>query len=189
MDARLYRCRRMPHLVRLASVLSIGLAGCASAPSPGPVKPGTEGDTSYRSVSKDDLQHYPLAIGQVSTGAAPREHPAPAYPPTLLDQRLPPREVEARLIVNEEGRVSEVRIAEEAQADADTHLFDDAVRAAAMQWIFEPLRINQWAADANGNTHEVSSEARPFSMDYVFRFAWKDGKPVTDASAPARTSK
>jgi hypothetical protein len=189
MDAWLHRGRRMYHLVCWAGALCVGLAGCASAPSPGSAKPGTEGDTSYRSIAKDDLQHYPLALGQVSTGAIPHEHPAPAYPPTLLDLRLPPREVGARLIVNEEGRVSEVRIDDEARADPDTRLFDAAVRAAAMQWTFEPLRISQWAADANGNTHEVSSEARPFSMDYVFHFAWKDGRPVTDASAPARTSK
>jgi TonB family protein len=168
--------------------LTGSLAGCASAPA-APPKPTTEGDTSYRSVAKDDLQHYRLALGEVSTGAIPHDHPAPVYPAALLDQRLPPREVEARVIVDEVGRVSDVRIADEAGADPATRLFDEAVRAAAMQWTFEPLRVSQWAADANGNTHEVGHEARPFSTDYVFRFAWKDGKPVADASVSSPSSK
>ncbi|PXV55401.1 TonB family C-terminal domain-containing protein [Dyella jiangningensis] len=165
------------------ALLAMGLAGCASTPPAGPSRPGTQG------VARNDLQHYPLALGQVSTGAVPREQPAPVYPPSLLDRRLPPREVLARLIVDEQGRVSEVRMAGEAPADADTRLFDEAVRAAVMQWRFEPLRVNQWAADAGGNTHVVGSETRPFSMDYVFRFAWKDGKPVTDASASPHSPK
>lgn len=164
------------------------LAGCASVQQAVPAKPATEADTSYRSVAKADIQHYQLALGEVSTGAVPSSHPAPDYPATLLDQRLPPLEVEARLIVDEEGKVSEVRIADEERADAHTRLFDEAIRTAAMQWTFEPLRISQWASDANGNTHQVGSEARPFSLDYVFRFAWKDGKPVTDTSASPRAT-
>ncbi|MET3653714.1 hypothetical protein [Dyella japonica] len=167
----------------LLVTLGMTLVGCASVQPSAPSRPTTEGDTSYRAVAKDDMQHYQLALGEISTGAVPSSHPAPVYPVALLDQRLPPQEVEAVLVVDEAGKVAEVRIAEEQQADARTRLFDDAVRAAAMQWTFEPLRISQWASDANGNTHEVGSEARPFSLDYVFRFAWKDGKPLTDASA------
>lgn len=166
----------------LPLTLGMALAGCASVQPSTSSKSSTEGDTSYRAVAKGDMQHYQLALGQISTGAVPWSHPAPVYPEALLDERLPPQEVEALLVVNEAGKVAEVRIAEEQQADARTKLFDDAVRAAAMQWTFEPLRISQWASDADGNTHEVSSEARSFSLDYVFRFAWKDGKPVTDAS-------
>lgn len=163
--------------------LALALAGCAGTPAAGPPKPSTEGDTSYRAVAKDDLKHYQLALGQVASGATPLEHPTPVYPPALLGQRLQPQEVAARLIVDETGKVTEVRMVDEAQASPETRLFDEAVRAAAMQWVFAPLHVSQWAADADGNTHEVGSEERPFSMDYVFRFAWKDGKPVTDASA------
>jgi hypothetical protein len=171
------------------TALGMALAGCASQPPQAALKPTTEGDTSYRAVYKDDTKHYQLALGQVSTGAVPWEHPAPVYPEALLAERLPAQEVQAQLIVNEQGKVAEVRMADEAQADPATRLFDEAVRTAAMQWTFEPLRISQWAADANGNTHEVGSEARPFSADYVFLFAWKDGKPVADASAAPRPSK
>ena len=167
----------------LLAALTVSLAGCANAPRTTSSRPSTEGDTSYRSVAKDDMQHYQLAMGEISTGATPWHRPSPPYPAALLDQRLPPQEVEATLVVNEAGKVVEVRITDEAQADAQVRLFDQAVRETAMQWTFEPLRFSQWAADANGNSHEVSSERRPFSLDYVFRFAWKDGKPVADASA------
>jgi hypothetical protein len=169
----------------LPAALIVSLAGCADAPHTTSSKPSTEGDTSYRAVAKDDMQHYQLAMGEISTGAIPWHHPSPPYPAALLDQRLPPQEVQATLVVNEAGKVVEVRIADEAQADAQVRQFDQAVRETAMQWTFEPLRFSQWAADANGNSHEVSTEARPFSLDYVFRFAWKDGKPVADASAVA----
>ncbi|QNK03763.1 hypothetical protein H8F01_09245 [Dyella telluris] len=140
-------------------------------------------------MARDDIKHYQLALGQVAIGAVPRENPAPGYPAPLLDRRLPPREVEARLIVDETGKVTEVRIADETQADADTRLFDDAVREAALRWVFAPLHVSQWASDADGNEHEVSAEERPFSVDYVFRFAWKDGKPVSDASASAHVTR
>ncbi|WP_229238299.1 hypothetical protein [Dyella amyloliquefaciens] len=170
-------------------ILALALASCANTPPARPARPTTEGDTSYRATAKNDLRHYQLALGQVATGAVPRDHPAPIYPPSLLEQRLPPQEVEALLIVDEAGKVTEVRMAGEAKANADTRLFYAAVRAAAMQWAFTPLHVTQWAADADGNTHETGSEERPFSMDYVFRFAWKDGKPVTDASAPPHVTR
>ncbi|WP_266151057.1 hypothetical protein [Dyella halodurans] len=142
------------------------------------------GETSYRERATAGMQHYQLALGEISAGATPLLHPAPVYPPALLAARLPPQEVEALLVVDTEGKVNDVRIADEAQADPQQRLFAQAVRTAAEQWTFEPLRISRWAADANGNPHEVDSEARPFSLHYVFHFAWKDGKPVTDASAP-----
>ena len=168
----------------LAAIATV-LAGCATAPAPAPARPSPQGDTSYRAVAKDGMQHYQLAMGEISTGAVPSAHAAPIYPPALLSSGLPPVDVEVLLIVGAEGKVSEVRIADEAQVDPQGRLFADAVRAAAMQWTFEPLLISRWAADANGNEHRVDSDARPFSAAYVFRFAWKDGKPVTDASAAA----
>ena len=187
MDVMRRRCSDIRRTL-LAGVASAVLTACASTPTPAPARPSTEGDTSYRAVAKERMQHYPLALGEISTGAALQDHLAPIYPPSLLDARLPPQEVEALLIVDTEGRVSEVRIAGEAQADPQRRLFDDAVRAAAMQWVFEPLHFSQWAADANGNTHEVSSDTRPFSQDYVFRFAWKNGQPVTDAGVSAKAT-
>jgi hypothetical protein len=158
----------------LSATMSALLAACASSPS------GSIRDHAATTVT---MQHYPLALGEISTGATPRKQPMPVYPSDLLDERLAPVEVAARLIVDTEGKVSEVHIDGEDQAAPQQRQFAEAVRTAAMQWSFEPLRITPWAADANGNTHGVGSQARSFSLEYVFRFAWKDGKPVTEAHA------
>jgi len=157
-------------LLAAAAVTAL-LAACVGAPT------GTNGHPST------SMQHYPLALGEITTGGMPRDHAAPPYPPGLLDARLPPQAVRATLLVDTAGKVSEVRIEGEGQANPQQRQFDDAVRGAVMHWSFEPLRASQWAADASGNAHDVGSQARPFSLDYVFRFAWRDGKPVTEASA------
>ncbi|WP_198670274.1 hypothetical protein [Dyella sp. C9] len=170
-------------------LLPVLLAACASNPSAAPTSPRTGADTSYHAADQGDVAHYELALGQVSSGAVAQDRPPPVYPPSLLDLRLPSREVSARLFVDTQGKVSEVRIEGEAQADAQQRLFDAAVRAAALQWTFAPLTVSQWAADANGNSHVVSSEARPFSVDLVFRFAWKDGRPVTGVDAAVPTGR
>ncbi len=190
MDASLQRrFGPAPYLGGALTSAALLLAGCASSPSakPEPFLPIAE--TSYQARAKDGMQHYQLALGEISTGAVAKHQPAPAYPPELLAARLPPQEIEALLIVGSGGKVSEVRIADEAQADPQQRLFALAVRTAAEQWTFEPLHISRWAADANGNSHEVDGEARPFSVHYVFHFAWKDGRPVTDVSAPADGSR
>jgi hypothetical protein len=159
------------------------LAACATTPSSSfpPANPPPEGEPASRAAAIDQMRHYELALGETSMGAVPRGHSAPIYPAALLATRLPPQEVDAVLVVDAAGKVSEALMAGEAQADPQRRQFMAAVRAAAMQWTFEPFRVSQWAADANGNSHPVDSETRPFRVGYVFHFAWKDGKPVTDA--------
>jgi hypothetical protein len=71
----------------------------------------------------------------------------------------------------------------EQQADASRHAFIDAVRAAALQWQFQPLSISRWAADADGNSHVVDSGTRPFSLTYVFRFECHAGQSSVSAAA------
>ena len=155
------------------------IAGCAGTPHVGADPRAAAGPT----------RHVALALGETRTGGTPLTQPAPVYPPALLDRRLPPRDIQANLAVNEQGKVFAVRVEDDDPSDPQSRLFDEAVRAAALRWIFEPLRVAHWAADADGNTHDVGDEERPFSMDYVFHFGWKDGKPVTDASASARNPK
>lgn len=166
-------------LTLLAAVSVLGLVACASTPPATAARPPPASGNSGRIT----VQHYPLALGEISTGAVLREHPSPVYPPSLLDAQLPPEEVQARLVVDTQGRTREVQIAGELAADPQRKLFDEAVRDATLQWTFDPQPITQWAADANGNTHQVGSEARPFGMDLLFRFAWKNGQPAVDVSA------
>jgi hypothetical protein len=124
---------------------------------------------------------YKLAIGDVATGANVFQRVTPIYPAGQLAACPVPREVEALLIVDQAGKVSEVRVAGEAQADANRRSFIAAVRAAAMQWRFNPLQVQHWAADADGNSQVVDSETKPFSWTYVFRFECHAGKAAVSS--------
>jgi hypothetical protein len=166
---------------RATTALTLGLllAACARQQV---VQPSAahQGEASYRALDDTHMAHYQLALGSTSSGAAPIEHPAPAYPSTLLARCPPPVSLRALLIVGTDGKVDEVRV---QPAPGVAGAFADAVRAAALQWRFEPLQISRWAADANGGTHTVETVAKPFSLPYEFRFACHDGKPQTGSSA------
>ena len=159
------------------------LAACATTQNAKPSASPATGETSWREASTPDMAHYLLALGEVSSGATPIQRVTPVYPVDQLATCPPPQEVQALLVVDPAGKVSEVRVVNEAQADADRRQFITAARAAALQWQFSPLQINHWAADANGNSHVVDSETKPFSLGYVFRFACHDGKSAISSSA------
>lgn len=131
------------------------------------------------------MTHVPLALGQVATAPQALAQPMPEYPPALVASRLPSTDVEARIVVDARGQVTDVAIAGDAQADAVQRAFNEAVRNAVMRWTFTPAQVSRFAADANGNPHEVDSEARPFTLAYRFRFAWRENGPVVDAVALA----
>lgn len=158
----------------LPSALLGALAGCAT-PSRTPPPPPT-GDASWHMVAPPGTVRYQLAMGEVSSGATPFRRVTPTYPDDQLAACPPPQDVQAQLIVDEAGKVDEVRIADEAHADEGRRRFIAATRAAALQWQFNPLTIDHWAADADGNSHVVDSKARPFSLDFVFRFECHAGR-------------
>lgn len=134
-------------------------------------------------VEAPDTQHYQLALGETASGANAIERVTPTYPPALLKTCPALVDVQARLIVDEAGHVSHVQVANDAQATPDRHRFIDAVRAAASQWTFEPLQIEHWAADANGDSHEIDRRTKPFSLDYVFSFRCSAGKAQVSSGA------
>ncbi|WP_082547637.1 hypothetical protein [Rhodanobacter sp. Soil772] len=164
------------------SGLLLTLVGCATTP-PLPPPPSATGEASWRAVVPPGTTRYQLALGEVSSGGTPFQRVTPAYPPSLLARCPPPQEVPALLIVDGQGKVGEVRVTGEAQADAGRHAFIDAVRVAALQWQFSPLTIDHWAADADGNSHVVDSETKPFSLSYVFRFECHGGKSSVSTEA------
>lgn len=132
------------------------------------------------------MARYQLALGEVSSGATPFQRVTPIYPVDQLATCPSPQEVQevqALLIVDQTGKVNEVRVVDEAQANANRRKFTTAVRVAALQWQFNPLLINRWAADADGNSHVVDSETEPFSLSYVFRFECHAGKSVVSSAA------
>ena len=161
------------------------LAGCAT-PEHMP-QPPAKGDASSRQVVPKDTVRYPLAMGEVSSGGTPTQRVAPVYPGDQLAACPPPQEVQALLIVDKAGKVSDVRgiVVDDWSATPSWQRFFAAVRTAALQWRFAPLQVEHWAADANGNSHMVDSETKPFRLGYVFHFECHDGKPVVSSSAAA----
>jgi hypothetical protein len=135
------------------------------------------------------MVRYPLALGEVSSGATPIRRVAPVYPAGRLAACPPAQQVQAQLIVDQAGKVSEVRVVDEAQADANRRPFIAAVRAAALRWQFNPLQVSRWAADADGNSHVVDEVTKPFSLGYEFRFECHAGQPSvsTEASGAAHS--
>lgn len=130
------------------------------------------------------MVRYQLAMGRVSSGTTPVRRVTPIYPAGQLAACPPLREVKALLIVDRAGKVSEVRVPDEAQADASRRAFITAVRVAALQWRFNPWQVSRWAADAEGNSHLVDEETKPFSRGYAFRFECRAGQPSVSAEAP-----
>lgn len=178
------RMRRMRGYGALACVLM--LAACSVAPVR---KPPPKTDVSYEAVADKHLKHYHLEPAQTPQMPAQYpDNPAPVYPPALVSQGMPPVDVTALLIVDAQGRVTAVRIDAEATDDATRKAFDDAVRTAALQWRFIPLRIATWETDAQGNEHRVRADPKPFSQIYRFHFEVQDGQPVVRAGAPVASS-
>ena len=161
------------------------LTGCAS--SPHIVPPPSRGDTSWGMVVPPGTTRYHLALGDVSTGATPFRRVMPIYPASPLAACLPPQQVQAQLIVDKTGTVSDVRGMVMDEASPHWQQFLAAVRVAALQWRFTPLQIEHWAADANGNMHEVDSETKPFSLIYVFRFECHAGQPTVSGEVQGMT--
>lgn len=155
------------------------LAGCAQVSKPPVAVPGV-GSASYRSADNTGLAHYELALGQVAMGATLQAHEPPEYPSSELVACPARIELPTRVIVGPEGGVSEVRM-QPAPAERP---FADAVRQAVRRWLYSPLTITRWAADADGTSHAVDSEAKPFSLDYVFTFRCEHGH-ATVSSGPA----
>lgn len=169
-----------------AGLLSI-LAGCATTPHAASSMPSPTGEASWRPVAAPGMVRYRLAMGQVSSGATPIRRVTPIYPARQLAACPPPQDVQVSLIVDQAGKVSEVRVPDEAQAGASRRPFIAAARAAALQWRFNPLQVSRWAADAEGNSHVVDEETKPFSRGYAFRFECRAGRPSvsTEASGAA----
>lgn len=167
------------------ALLGTVLAACATMQHTNPPAPSATGEASWREVSTPGMVRYQLALGQVSSGGTPSQRVTPSYPADQLAACPSPQEVQALLIVGQTGKVSEVRVVDEAQADANRRPFIAAVRVAALQWQFNPLQVSHWAADADGNSHVVYDEAKPFSLSYVFRFECHAGH----ASVSTETSR
>lgn len=157
-------------LLAAALLAAALLAGCAHTVRKPSAEPGI-GSASYRTANDTGLAHYNLALGQIATGATLEAHDPPAYPDAMLTACPARVELPARVIVGTQGNVDEVRM----NPPATQQPFADAVRRAVQGWRYTPLTITRWAADADGISHPVDTEAKPFSLDYVFTFRCEHG--------------
>ncbi|MGO4702923.1 hypothetical protein [Dyella sp. 2RAB6] len=164
------------------------LAACSHVP-PQASASRPQGDATWHAVMVPaGTARYELALGEVSSGAAPDRRVTPVYPAALLARCPPPEEVRALLVVSAAGKVDDVRVDDAASADADRRLYIEAVKTAAIQWSFLPLKVERWAADANGESHVVDSRTRPFSLAYDFHFECYGGAArVTTGDAASAT--
>jgi TonB family protein len=153
--------------VLLAGLLGVLGVGCESVPK----KPETrsvyasDGDVSAQQLQSPASERYPIesdvtyALPFPATGNA-----APQYPEGLLSSRLPPITVQARLIVDEGGAVTDATIVEGGIPPA----FAQSVRVAVQSWRFSPLKRRK----------EGKVEALPFSQQYTFTFRQVNGRAV-----------
>jgi hypothetical protein len=148
-----------------------------------PVAPSAanQGSSNWHEKADAGTAHYQLAMGQTASGGSPFQRVDATYPPSLLARCPEPVNIDAQVIVDTDGKASEVRMAGEAQADEEHRLFMRAVRDAIKQWEFNPLVIRYWTADAKGEQHYANSETKPFSLNYTFHFECRDGHAVTRA--------
>lgn len=164
----------------IVATSALALYAC-HAVKPRDAPPSTR--VAYQASIAPGTPRYEERDDEVSNQPVPAENPAPLYPQSAIALRLPRVSVSAKVIVDEEGRVEAVRVATAGDSAGHPPEFDDVVRTAAMQWHFTPLTFTRWhdVKDAEGNvidSRPVSSERRPFSLDFDFFFELRDGKPV-----------
>jgi len=148
------------------------------------------GSVAMQAVSADDSQSYEVATNETWFPPAPMDDlVAPAYPEELLAQMLPSITVRVRLIVDENGIVTDSTALE---APPNYPQFFAAVQAAVRQWTYSPLvrsvpgeestqlLFNGWAS-----TYPGKATAMPFHQDYDIVFTQKDGKGVVTSVTPA----
>jgi hypothetical protein len=173
------RTRALRASIAIAMSVCFVLCGCA-----GPTRrSGPETQVAYKAVDAPDGARYELREQENSTIPAATAATPPVYPPTMIARKIDHVGVRAKLIVDTEGNVSEVRFEQPQGSTWHAEAFDDAVRTAVLGWRFAPLRIQEWedVLDDEGNVADsrmVKDEAKPFSLDYEFSFDLRDGSPV-----------
>lgn len=155
----------------LVGLLLLCLAACVAAPVRAPAAKGVA------------MVSVPLPLGETYSGGEPLSRVAPVYPPTMVQTCPAQQDIDAVVYVNADGTVSDVIEAVIDMVVPPQETFFAAVRPALMQWRFEPLRVENWAADAAGNAHAVDGGARRFARRYSFRFSCHDGKTSVSGKA------
>jgi hypothetical protein len=109
----------------------------------------------------------------------PEKQVAPLYPPSLVRPGAAAVTVVAQLVMDEKGRVIGVYPSSDTERGPNRVLFEAAVRKAAMQWSFSPMRyVHVCFENCPDGPYRIT--AKPFSLWYVFHFSIVNGKPVVE---------
>lgn len=117
------------------------------------------------------------------------ENPMPAYPPSLLAAKLPPRTFAARLIFNEQGEVVEVRSLRDDTSE-ESAAFLASVREACRQWYYTALieRRHVTTHGPDGPEQSIIESPKPFHLDFQFTFSQTGGRGVVEGRADDHNS-
>lgn len=163
--------RYAPWRWRAAMLAASGvLAGCALQAHKPESREGyaADGAVSAEIIDRPDTARYQPVVGSTYFNPLPiRENAKPVYPVALLEQRLPPVAVVARIIVDGTGAVERAEVIE---STSDEPAFRDAVLLAVRSWTFVPLRR------VTGDR----IEPLPFTQEYRFTFKQLNGRAVVE---------
>jgi hypothetical protein len=164
--------------VYIAAAVIAMLAAC----QPAEVK-SDKSSTDSKQANDASTQRYKMTPHQSSFGAQLTTQVPPTYPAALASQNLGPQEVRAKVVVDGEGRVSDVLDFFPKSTDANHAAFFAAVREAALKWQYTPMTVVEQQDTSGGGLREVSRTNKPFSLDYLFRFDVKDSQPTVSTKA------
>lgn len=157
------------------------LAACAQVPTPprAPAPPSKDGKVSYEAIPASAEARRKLETHQSAFGAQVVTREPPVYPQALVAENLPPVTIRAKVIIDGEGKVSDVRDLD-AAGDAHHAAFFAACRDATLRWTFTPLTIVEEHEGPHGDISQTRRN-EPFSLDYAFHFELKDGVPTVSS--------
>ena len=146
-------------------------------------QPTINPETSYKLLTPKNAPHYDLKPGQSATLPQPLigRFAPPEYPPSLAHSGMPVVLIKAQLVFAASGHVQGIFIVSNSWTAAGHALFEDAVREAAMEWVFTPLVFEQ-PIGGGGTPITFRRETKPFSLWFEFRFAMVNGKPTVSSS-------
>lgn len=172
------------------------IAGCATK-SVQPTAPAPSAQVALELLPPGTEGRAALKQGQSTDGkAGEAEHlPLPQVPPPWLAALQTPLRVELRVVIDGQGRVSELTpdLQQAVQrCGVCAQAFAAAIEAAAQDWRFHPFEISDWQEvdeDGDGEVdslRRVTAERRPYSLRLALTFALIDGQAAVNIDVPAR---
>lgn len=153
------------------------ISGCAQQVKSN-VKEAPEGKSSYKTIMPNNAAQYELTEGQTYNPPNLTRRVDPVYPHELINGGLKPVDIMAQVIVNEMGHVTDVQFAKYLGDITNRDKFEQSIRDAVSNWEYSPLTFATTQVDSSGKK-TVVTQAKPFSLWYMFHFEIKNGAPVS----------